>query len=155
MKMPTKEQLEQLRRDYPVGCRIVLDQMDDPHAPPIGTQGTCRGVDDAGNILVSWDCGGSLNVAWGADRCHRVATDSEFKVTLDHMGGAQDKSRHRGARCPRCGRTTVEDNRLLALSRRADIMVCESCGQWEALEDAGLTERKPLREWAVLEEIVK
>lgn len=155
MKMPTKEQLEQLRRDYPVCCRIVLDKMEDMQAPPIGTQGICLGVDDAGSIMVSWDTGCSLSVAFGADRCHRVATDSEFKVTLEYLGRAQNKSRHWGARCPRCGRTTVEDNRLLALSRRADIMVCESCGQWEALEDAGLAERKPLREWAVLEGIVK
>lgn len=153
--MPSKKQLEQLRRDFPIGCRIVLDRMEDVQAPPIGTQGTCRGVDDAGNILMSWDTGCGLSIAFGADRCRRVATDSEFKVTLDHLGKAQDKSRHWGARCPRCGRITVEDNRLLALSRRADIMICESCGMYEGLEDAGFAERKPLREWAVLEDIVK
>ena len=29
-----------LRVKFPVGCRVVLDRMDDVQAPPIGTQGT-------------------------------------------------------------------------------------------------------------------
>ena len=56
--------------------------------------------------------------------------------------------------CPRCGRPAVETNRLLALSRRADVTICENCGSWEGLEDAGLAERKPLREWSILQEIL-
>ena len=62
MRIPTKSELEKLRKEFPKGCRIVLDSMDDPQAPVAGTQGVCRGVDDAGNILASWDGGGSLNV---------------------------------------------------------------------------------------------
>ena len=56
--------------------------------------------------------------------------------------------------CPRCGRPAVETNRLLALSRRADVTICENCGSWEGLEDAGLAERKPLREWSILQEVL-
>lgn len=144
-----KKELERLRRDYPAGCRLVLDEMNDPYRKmPAGLQGTCRGVDDAGNVLVSWDNGSCLNVAYGADRCHRVAAESEAKVTVELIG----RKRHRGARCPRCGRKAAPDNRLLALSRRADITVCESCGTWEALEDAGVAERKELMEWAAMKE---
>lgn len=70
---PSKETVERLRKAYPVGCRVMLDDMDDPYTKiPIGTLGTCRGVDDAGSIMVSWDCGSSLSVVYGADRCHRV-----------------------------------------------------------------------------------
>ena len=76
MNFADKNTVEKLRKEFPVGCRIVLDEMDDRQAPPIGTQGTCNGVDDAGNILVSWDTGSHLNVAYGADSCHRVATDA-------------------------------------------------------------------------------
>lgn len=152
MAFPKRETVERLRRDYPVGCRVVLDSMDDPYTKlPVGGQGTCRGVDDAGNILVSWDCGSSLSVAYGADRCHPIATESEMKTTAEWLA----KKNSNTSRCPRCGRPAVETNRLLALSRRADVTICENCGSWEALEDAGLAERKPLREWSILREVLE
>lgn len=152
MGFPKRETVERLRRDYPVGCRVVLDSMDDPYTKlPVGGQGTCRGVDDAGNILVSWDCGSSLSVAYGADRCHPIATESEMKTTAEWL----TKKNSNTSRCPRCGRPAVETNRLLALSRRADVTICENCGSWEALEDAGLAERKPLREWSILREVLE
>lgn len=48
MIFPKREVVEMLRKRYPSGCRVQLDQMDDAQAPPIGTHGTVRGVDDAG-----------------------------------------------------------------------------------------------------------
>ena len=61
-----------LRHQFPAGCRVELLQMDDPQAPPIGTLGTVIGVDDIGSIMVDWDNGSSLSVAYGEDRCRRV-----------------------------------------------------------------------------------
>lgn len=52
-----RETVERLRREYPVGCRVELVQMDDVQAPPIGTKGTVRGVDDIGSIMVTWSDG--------------------------------------------------------------------------------------------------
>ena len=97
MNFADQKMVKKLRKEFPVGCRIVLDEMDDRQAPPIGTQGTCNGVDDAGNVLVSWDTGSHLNVAYGADSCHRVASEAEVKVSLDCLG----KTRQTGPRCPR------------------------------------------------------
>ena len=68
MIAPTREQVEALRQKYPAGTRIELLEMDDPQAPPIGTQGTVLGVDDIGSLLVAWDNGSSLNVAYSIDR---------------------------------------------------------------------------------------
>lgn len=65
----SKEALERLREQYPKGCRVELLKMDDVQAPPVGTCGTVRGVDDIGSIMVSWDNGSSLSVAWGEDVC--------------------------------------------------------------------------------------
>ena len=48
MKIPTKEQIQWLEGQYPVGTRIVLGAMDDPQAPPPGTKGTVRYVDGHG-----------------------------------------------------------------------------------------------------------
>ena len=68
----SRETVERLRREYPVGCRVELVRMDDQQAPPIGTQGTVRGVDDIGSIMVAWDNGCGLSVAYGEDICRRI-----------------------------------------------------------------------------------
>lgn len=72
MNFASREVVEKLRKRYPAGTRVELIQMDDVQAPPIGTKGTVRGVDDAGSIMVSWDTGGSLSVIYGVDICRKV-----------------------------------------------------------------------------------
>ena len=72
MRVISREALQALRERFPKGTRVELVQMDDPQAPPIGTQGTVRGVDDIGSIMVSWDNGSGLNVAYGEDICRKV-----------------------------------------------------------------------------------
>lgn len=72
MRMISRDQLQRLREAYPKGSRVELVQMDDPQAPPIGTHGTVIGVDDIGSIMVDWDNGYGLSVAWGADHCRRI-----------------------------------------------------------------------------------
>lgn len=72
MKFTSKEIVENLRNKYPIGTRIELIFMDDIQAPPVGTKGTVRGVDDIGSIMVSWDNGSSLSLAYGADRCKKI-----------------------------------------------------------------------------------
>lgn len=64
--------IERLRKEYPAGCRVRLERMNDVQAPPIGTEGTVIGVDDIGSIMVDWDNGSSLSVAYGEDRCSRI-----------------------------------------------------------------------------------
>ena len=75
MRMISKEQLLNLREKYPAGCRVELLKMDDIQAPKIGTKGTVVGVDDIGSIMVRWDSGSSLSVAFGEDLCRRIHDD--------------------------------------------------------------------------------
>ena len=72
MRFPSREEVARVREQYPAGCRVVLERMDDVQAPPIGTKGTVRGVDDTGSVMVSWDNGSSLHVVYGEDRCRRI-----------------------------------------------------------------------------------
>ena len=69
---PSRETVERIRKQYPVGCRVELVQMNDVQAPPIGTKGTVSGVDDIGSIMVHWDNGSSLNVIYGEDFCRSI-----------------------------------------------------------------------------------
>ena len=75
MRFPSKAIAEQLRKQYPVGCRVELLKMDDPQAPPIGTKGTVRYIDDIGSLGVAWDNGCGLSVAYGEDAVRRCDND--------------------------------------------------------------------------------
>ena len=66
-----REVVERLKKQYPAGCRVELLHMDDVQAPPVGTKGTVIGVDDIGSIMVRWDNGSGLSVAYGEDSCRR------------------------------------------------------------------------------------
>lgn len=73
MKHPDRETVERLRKEYPAGCRVRLERMDnEPQAPPVGTLGTVRYVDDLGSIGVAWDNGCGLSVVYGVDRAVRI-----------------------------------------------------------------------------------
>ena len=72
MRMISKEAIQALRERFPKGTRVELLKMDDPQAPPVGTKGTVRGVDDIGSIMVAWDNGCGLSVVWGEDECRKL-----------------------------------------------------------------------------------
>jgi hypothetical protein len=149
MNFPKHETVEKLRSTYPVGCRIVLDHMDDPYVHiPVGAQATVTGVDDAGNLMCAWDCGSSLSLAFGADRAHKIRTEDEARVTLDHYGARQPE---KNCRCPRCGEIIWGPKARHALSRYAAVTVCDRCGMEESLERAGMDEAKPLMKWCAVE----
>lgn len=72
MRFPSKDIVEGLRRKFPAGTRVELVCMDDPQAPPIGTEGTVTGVDDVGSLLVAWDTGSHLSVVYGEDEVRKL-----------------------------------------------------------------------------------
>ena len=72
MTFPRHEEVLRIRKQYPAGTRVELVKMDDPQAPSVGTKGTVRGVDDIGGIMVDWDNGCGLSVAFGVDVCRKV-----------------------------------------------------------------------------------
>lgn len=61
MYIPSKKQVEGLKRTFPIGTRVrCLCMRDDPRPIPSGTEGTVTFVDDIGNIHTRWDNGSSL-----------------------------------------------------------------------------------------------
>lgn len=73
----SRETVKRMRQEYPRGCRVVLVRMDDIQAPPVGTEGTVFGVDDIGSIMVRWDNGSTLSVAYGEDLCRRIDEEGD------------------------------------------------------------------------------
>ena len=73
MPFPSRSQVEFTRSCYPPGTRIVLSRMNDPFSPvELGTRGTVRYVDDAGQIGVAWDNGHSLSLIPGEDSFRKL-----------------------------------------------------------------------------------
>ena len=143
---PNQATVQRLRNQFPVGCRIVVDEIDDPYTRiPPGTQGTCMGVDDAGSVMAIYDCGSSLSALYQIDSVHRVSSEDEIRESLNWLGKRQ-REKTGGGHCPRCG-IALESFDRQALSRYADITVCSSCGGLESLECAGLVKQKPFKDW--------
>ena len=108
---PDRKTVERIRAQYPVGTRVRLLSMDDPQAPPIGTEGTVLGVDDAGHSMMSWDSGGSLNLVYGVDRFQTVPTMT-------------DKVREQILAVRATGRTNMFDTNAVQVSAD-DMHFCE------------------------------
>ena len=71
-----------------------------------------------------------------------------IRITLGDLKARQDAGEHMP--CPRCGRDTMKENiHTNALSRHADIYICDACGTAEALLKF-MSNPLPVTEWAYL-----
>lgn len=78
MPFPSRGQVEFTRTSYPPGTGIVLNSMNDRYAPvELGTRGTVRYVDDAGQVGVVWDNGRCLSLIPGVDSFRKL-TEQEI-----------------------------------------------------------------------------
>lgn len=93
MNRLTPEHLKALREQYPKGCRVWLNHMNDPYRLDLkeGTLGTVMHVDDIGTIHVAWDCGSSLGVVLGEDSCTRIEEDDHDREN-DQAAGRFESS---------------------------------------------------------------
>ena len=84
MNFPDRATVERVRSEYHAGTRVILEEMDDVQAPPIGTMGTVVAVDDTASLIVDWDNGSGLNVVYGQDRVKKmIMTDKVFHQLMD------------------------------------------------------------------------
>lgn len=80
---------------------------------------------------------------------NRAMSENEARALIESFSQKQQGGHFA---CPRCGhmRMNAEGITRNALSRRATVYICDTCGTVEALED--MTGRiKPLAEWAIVE----
>ena len=117
MNFPSREIVDGVRKQYPAGTRVELVKMDDMQAPPIGTRGTVKRVDDTGSLIMDWDTGSGLNVVYGEDIV-KIVKDEHY--------------------CPSCRKVYKGHP---ALSRKDNkTPICPDCGTIEALETIGASD---------------
>ena len=67
--------VEELRKKYPKGTVVVLEYMNDIQAPPVGTKGIVKYVDDAGGIHTRWETGCGLALLPEVDKFYILRKD--------------------------------------------------------------------------------
>jgi len=90
MRNFSKEYIEKIKEQYPVGTRLeLISDMEDSYAPVLaGTQGEVVSVDDIGTLHMQWDNGRSLGVVIGEDS-FKVISRPQEEQTVDSpkLGG--------------------------------------------------------------------
>ena len=92
MKFPSKEIIEKVRAEYPIGTRVELVKMDDVQSPPVGTKGTVKGVDDAASLLVDWENGCGLNVVFNEDKVRKLDTVKTVCYGKEEVWDSRDEA---------------------------------------------------------------
>ncbi|MGL4791260.1 MAG: DUF4314 domain-containing protein [Anaerotignaceae bacterium] len=70
---PSREIVEQVKKQFPKGTRVELIQMNDPYSRlKTGDQGTVNKVDSIGTVFVNWDCGSGLGLVYGEDLYKKI-----------------------------------------------------------------------------------
>ena len=81
--MLSEKEVERIKEMYPTGTRIKLNYMADNYAVPSGTCGTVDLVDDAGQILMTWDNGRTLALIIGEDSFEIIDVPKTEDITIN------------------------------------------------------------------------
>jgi len=65
-----RQNVEMIKKLYPIGCKVMVDHMSDPYNPvPSGTIGTVKHIDSIGQLHGTW---GGLALIYGVDKFHKI-----------------------------------------------------------------------------------
>ena len=70
--MRPSEEVEKIKKLFPVGTKIRLIHMDDSQAVPSGILGTVDHIDDDGQLHMKWDNGRTLALIYGVDQFETI-----------------------------------------------------------------------------------
>ena len=68
----TKAQISYIKQSFPKGCRVQVDNMNDPMPVPPGMCGTVLYVDDMGTVHCKFDNRRQLGLCPEVDMFHRI-----------------------------------------------------------------------------------
>lgn len=77
IKFMRREQVEIMKKRYPVGACICLDHMEGEQGMPGGLRGKVDFIDDAGQVHINWENGRTLPVIPEVDSFHRTGEQTK------------------------------------------------------------------------------
>jgi hypothetical protein len=87
-KFPNKEQVERVRKQYPIGSVVEIVSMADPYRDmPSGTMGVVTMVDDTGTVFANWTNRRGLGAVYGEDAIRKVERKSDIIKTQCRLVG--------------------------------------------------------------------
>ena len=102
-------------------------------------------IKDTGSQFYYVDRIGFKTIDFDTSKCIKTK-----HITKADIEKALERQRDGAVKCPRCGRDTLKPKlHTNALSRRADVYVCDECGMKEAIEDIPGNYKIPFEYWAV------
>lgn len=81
MQIPNRNEIENIKKEYPKGTLVELIKMDDQQAPPRGSIGVVEHVDSMGQLHMNWKHGGSIALVPGVDQFKII---KRYKVRKVH-----------------------------------------------------------------------
>ena len=84
--IPTREEVERRRAQYPPHTRVELVSMADPYTTlKAGDRGFVTSVDNVGTVHIRWDNGSMLGAAYGADEIKATpfVNDTIYKQVME------------------------------------------------------------------------
>jgi len=131
MNFPSQETVAAMRTQYPMGTRVELVQMDDPHTRlRPGDRGRVTSVDDTGTVHISWDRGSTLGAVFGVDVIRRLPEQEVQCLECGNMFNGVPELDTVGwyCVCPECGGSfdVEKDNCLYCDHRNAMAQMASS-----------------------------
>ncbi len=93
-QFPSKEEVERIKEEYPIGTRIELDrELENEKYSKLkaGDRGYVEHIDSAGQIHMRWDIGSGLALVKGVDSFHKL-TVAEIEAEQAQAGQTQDET---------------------------------------------------------------
>ena len=77
---PSREEVERIRKMYPIGTRVAIVSMADPFTNmPEGTTGVVTSVDDTGTVFADWSNSSCLGAVYGEDIIRKLTKAEVIK----------------------------------------------------------------------------
>lgn len=87
-RFPSKEQVDRVRKQYPIGSVVEIVSMADPFRDmPGGTMGVVTAVDDTGTVFADWTNRSSLGAVYSEDVIRKVERKSDIIKTQCRLVG--------------------------------------------------------------------
>ena len=136
--------LEELYADLN-GERTTLTEPSEYRGHSLSMSDVVEVIKETGSQFYYVDRIGFKTIDFNSSKCMHTK-----HLTKEDIEKALERQRDGAFRCPRCGRDTMKPKlHTNALSRRADVYICDECGMSEAIEDIPGNFKTPFEYWAL------